>query len=100
MSCIETEFFKEMRKVDKAVKGFDGYERAIKICEYFEDQGEHPHPKYTFRQMAMNRTSDYSFPSELKKEMSYLVASNRILELDSKVEPEQTNKKRRRKNKM
>lgn len=87
MSCLEVEYRKILeveygkiiKEVNNAVKGLKGYDRAIGICEFFEEQGEHPHAIYTFNQMAMNRTSDYKFAIELKDSMAYLVATNRLI---------------------
>ena len=82
MSCIETEIVKINNEVNKAVKGYKGYERAIKICEFFEKNGEHPHPDQTFNTLAMERGNDTKFATQLRDEMSHLVATNRMLDHD------------------
>ncbi|EIA4666901.1 hypothetical protein K7J31_002896 [Vibrio parahaemolyticus] len=96
MICIETEMEKINKEVNQAVKGFKGYERAIKICEFFEEQGEHPHPDFTFNTMAMNRENDTKFATELRDEMSHLVATNRILKLEQDLEDKNKKKSKRR----
>lgn len=51
--CIETNYNRHIVKARKYVKGFSGYERAIKVCEYFEKAG-HPHAKFTFNDIRMS----------------------------------------------
>lgn len=75
---IETLYQKQITKAREASRNLTGYKRAIKICDYFESVG-HPHPNYTFNQLAMNRGSDRQFAIDLMKEMAYLVATNQVI---------------------
>ncbi|WP_019027944.1 hypothetical protein [Colwellia piezophila] len=76
---IETLYEQQIKKARQASRNLTGYERAIKICAYFESVG-HPHPDYTFNQLAMNRYSDRQFAIDLMKNMAYLVAVNLQIE--------------------
>lgn len=67
---------KYIREARKAAKGLVGYERAEAIRDYFSRDSDHPHPDYTFTQMAMNRPSDYQFPVDLMRDMAHLCALN------------------------
>jgi len=72
---------RQIRYARKAVQGSQGYDRAIKICEYFESVG-HPHPTYTFNQVRMNTSNGQSnrqFAIDLLQDMAYLVAKNESL---------------------
>jgi hypothetical protein len=44
----EQKYNRHIRKARLAAKGFEGYERAIKICHYFESVG-HPHPNHHYK---------------------------------------------------
>lgn len=76
---IWTLYKRQIRAARKAVQGSQGYDRAIKICEYFESVG-HPHPNYTFNYLIMNRQSNRHFAIDLMKDMAYLVATNESLD--------------------
>jgi len=71
--CVETNYNRYIRKARQAVKGFEGYERALKICDYFASEG-HPHPSYTFNYVRFNNSegqTDRQFAINLMKEMAY-----------------------------
>ncbi|WP_411992102.1 hypothetical protein [Agarivorans sp. DSG3-1] len=71
----ETVYNHHIQLARKAARGQTGYERARVIWQYFETT-EHPHPSHTFRQMAINRTSDNQFPTDLLQAMAHLCAIN------------------------
>lgn len=76
-NCIETNYNRHIRKARYVSRGYEGFERALKICEYFESAG-HPHPDSTFNDVRMNNNegqSDRQFAINLMKKMAYLVAS-------------------------
>ena len=78
---IEQNYNRHIRKARRFAKGYHGYERAIKICSYFESVG-HPHPNYTFNEVRMSHwegNSERQFAIELMKEMAHLVAVNESL---------------------
>lgn len=82
--CIETNYNRHIRKAREAAKGYQDYERAIKICDYFETVG-HPHPNYTFTQVRFNNSegqTDRQFAINLMKEMAYTVATGDALEVE------------------
>lgn len=82
--CIETNYNRHIRKAREAAKGYQDYERAIKICDYFETVG-HPHPNYTFRQVRSNNSegqTDRQFAINLMKKMAYTVATGDALEVE------------------
>jgi hypothetical protein len=77
-NCIETNYNRHIRKARYVARGYEGFERALKICEYFESAG-HPHPDSTFNGVRMNNTegqSDKQFAINLMKNMASLVATN------------------------
>lgn len=74
----EQKYNRHIRKARLAARGFEGYERAIKISDYFESVG-HPHPNYTFNQVRSNNSegqTEREFASNLMKEMAYLTSLN------------------------
>ncbi len=78
---IEQNYNRHIRKARSFAKGCHGYERAIKICSYFELVG-HPHPNYTFDEVRMSHwegNSERQFAIELMKQMAHLVAVNESL---------------------
>lgn len=75
---LETEYKKICKEVDKAVVGFKGYERAQEILEFFAEQGEVDGVNQTFNRMAMERTNNTKFATDLKRELAYQVATNRV----------------------
>jgi hypothetical protein len=82
--CIETNYNRHIRKAREAAKGYQDYERALKICEYFNAAG-HPHPDSTFNLVRFNdavRQSDRQFAIKLMKEMAYTVATGDALEVE------------------
>jgi hypothetical protein len=84
-NCIETNYNRHIRKARYVARGYEGFERAIKICEYFESEG-HPHPTYTFNYVRMNNSegqSDRQFALNLMKEMAYTSAVGDALEVES-----------------
>ncbi|WP_335903964.1 hypothetical protein [Shewanella algae] len=83
-NCIEGNYKRHIIKVREFARRTDGYERALKILEYFKSAG-HPHPDYTFKQIRCNSGSysDKNFPINLMKEMAYLVATNEYLNSSS-----------------
>jgi len=77
-NCIEINYNRHIRKARHVARGYEGFERALKICEYFNAAG-HPHPDSTFNLVRFNdavRQSDRQFAIKLMKEMAYLVATN------------------------
>ena len=79
---IEQIYNRHIRKARNFAKGYQGYERAIKICNYFQSVG-HPHSDYTFNEIRMSHwegNSERQFAIELMKQMAYLVAVNESLE--------------------
>ena len=66
---------RHIRLARRAAQGTFGYERAKAIWQYFETTN-HPHPRYTFEQAVLNRTSDHQFPIDLMKDMANLCAIN------------------------
>lgn len=74
-TSIKQAYNRHIRKGRKACAGFSGWERAVAICDYFNEAG-HPHAEYTFNEMAMNRSSDHQFAIDLMKELANLLAIN------------------------
>lgn len=60
-----------------------GYDAGEIVYRYFATETDHPHAKYTFDQMAMNRDMAEDgttlFAEELAKEMSWRVTENQEL---------------------
>lgn len=79
-SCIDKNYKRHIKGARHFAKGTKDYERAIKICEYFEYVG-HPHPDYTFRHIRCSgeSCSDRQFAINLMQDMAYLVATNEYL---------------------
>lgn len=78
MLDLETQYNKEMKKIDQAVKETKGLARAYSILEFVKKENEHPHPSFTFNQMIMERSSDKTFATNIKREFSYLIALRKI----------------------
>lgn len=74
-TSFDTAFNRHIRLSRLACKGLTNWERAEAIKSYFTKTG-HPHPYYTFDDMAMNRFSDSWFPIDLMKSMAQLCAVN------------------------
>lgn len=68
-----------INKARAVAKGFEGWERAEKIRDYFLNKTCHPHPNQTFNELAMNRSSDYQFAIDLLNECAQLTAENEIM---------------------
>lgn len=78
---IETNYNRHIRQARNAARGYEGYERALKICDHFKGEG-HPHPDYTFTQVRFNNSegqSDRQFAVNLMKEMAYTHAVGDVL---------------------
>lgn len=75
---------KHIRLARKAAKGLSGLDRAEAIYRYFANETSHPHAKFTYEQMMINRGSDSQFPMELMKKMASLTAENEWLAFDNK----------------
>lgn len=65
---------------DLKVSELNGFEGGEKVVKWFKENTDHPHPQYTFDQMAMNRKMSLDhknyFAQDLINTMSYLVAQN------------------------
>lgn len=77
---IETNYNRHIKAARLFAKGASGYDRALKIRDYFESVN-HPHPTYTFNYVRLSgeASSDKQFAIQLMKEMAYLVATNEHL---------------------
>lgn len=84
-NCIEKNYNRHIKAARAFSKGTEGYERAIKICEYFESV-DHPHTNSTFTAVRFSGEpcSDRQFAINLMKDMAYLVAENEFLINDKK----------------
>lgn len=79
--CVEKNYNRYLAKARAYAKGLEGYDRALKICEYFEGCG-HPHPQFTFKEVRMNDCegqTDRQFAISLLKNMAYQTAVNDML---------------------
>lgn len=79
-SCHEANYNYHIRKAREAARGLHGYERALKISEYFEEAG-HPHAHYTFTELRMSDNwgqTDREFAIDLMQKMAYLLAINEM----------------------
>ena len=79
--CVEKTYYRHLAKARAYAKGLEGYDRALKICEYFEGCG-HPHPQFTFKEVRMNNCegqTDRQFAISLLKNMAYQTAVNDML---------------------
>ena len=78
--CIDKNYRRHIKGARHFAKGTKDFERAIKICDYFESVG-HPHPNLTFCHIRYNRgsCSERQFAINLMQYMAYLVATNEYL---------------------
>lgn len=74
-TSYKTSYNRHIRKARNACSGLEGWSRAETIRDYFRTT-RHPHVKYTFDQLAMNRSSDSKFPITLMKNLADLTAKN------------------------
>lgn len=74
----ESLFNRQLRKARRAVKGTNGHERLLAICNHFEKEG-HPHVDFTYKQIMGERQyfgSDRNFAAYMMREMANLVCIN------------------------
>jgi hypothetical protein len=81
---IESAYNKHIANARKAAVGLSGMARAQAIYDYFSESTDHPHARFTYDQLMMNRTSDNQFPIDLMREMADLCAKNAFGSIHSK----------------